>query len=211
MLTYHKATFDDPAHYLDKETKRKWRRIAGGIGWPQEGLSGAALVLAQDLADLPNYEVLAFTQDHNAGTLLDGCKALELEFPVKYWYGDISNRTMMILLHEFNKGKFPENKFKFQMAPLADEIKNNSGFYLPKVIDLGIDGRLNAVAAPVLLEELKNDETWPDTHLNLNIAKFPVLAALCYPLAQFLMYSGEVVKPLKRDYLKQYGANAWLL
>lgn len=210
MLVFQKGKIEEPSHYYDKVTKKKWGRIAGGIGWPQEGLSGVGLIIGEDLGDPANYEVLSLTQEYNAGVLLENCKSLELEFPVKGWYGCIGDRTMMILLHEFNKGKFPEDKLRFQVGPLSGEA-NNSGFYLPKVIDLGVDGRLNAVAAPVLLEELKNDESWPETHLNMNIAKYPILAALCYPLAWFLMYGGGVVKPLKRDYLKQYGKSAWQL
>ena len=210
MLIYHKATPEAAAHYLDKQTGQKWRRIAGGIGWPQEGQPGLALVLAEDQEGPANYSVLVSAQDHNAGTLLEQCKALELEYPLKTWYGDISNRAMMILLYEFNKGKYPEDKVRFQMAPLAGEA-NNSGYYLPKVIDLGVMERLNAEKSPAVLAELKNDELWPDTHLNRNINKFPTLAALCYPLAYMFMYSGAVVKPFKRDYRKEFGTAGWQL
>lgn len=210
MLTHLKATGEAPAHYLDKQTGQKWRRVVGGIAWPQEGQPGMGLVLAEDQEEPANYSVLVSVQNYNAVTLLEQCTALELEYALKMWYGDINNRSMMVLLYEFNKGKYPEDKLRFQMAPLAGE-NNNSGYYLPKVIDLGIMERLNATKSQPLLIELKGDDVWPETHFNRNIALFPALAALCYPLAYVLMYSGNAVKPIKRDYKKQYGAAGWQL
>jgi len=210
MLTYHKAIGEAAAHYLDKLTGQKWKRVLGGIGWPQEGVPGMGLVLAEDQEDPSNYSVLATVQNYNAGVLIEQCKALELEYLVKKWYGDISDRAMIIMMYEFNKGKYPEDKLKFQMAPLAGEA-NNSGYYLPKVIDLGVMERLNAQKSPAVLAELKGDEPWPETHLNRNINKFPTLAALCYPLAYMLMFSGAVISPLKRDYRKEFGDKAWQL
>jgi len=210
MLIFHKATPTVPAHYLDKDTGQKWKRIAGGIGWPQEAQPGVGLILAEDSEEPANYSVLLSVRNHNAGTLLEQCKALELEYPLKVWYGNIDNRAMVVLLYEFNKGKYPEDKLRFQMAPLASE-PNNSGYYLPKVIELGIMERLNAAKSLQVMTELKADSMWPKTHLNKNIAAFPTLAALCYPLAYMMMYSGKAIKPMKRDYMKQYGGAGWQL
>src|SRR5512140_3568332 len=136
MLTFYKATFDLPAHYLNRETGEKWRRIAGGIGWPQAGQEGVGLILAESLGDDPAYKILTSVTDHNAMSLMEKCKALEGEYPVKGWHGNAFNQAMMLLHYEVNKGKYFQDKLTFLGAPLAGEA-NNSGYYLPKVIDLG--------------------------------------------------------------------------
>lgn len=209
MFIFYQTTFEAPAHYLDKVTGDKWRRIAGGIGWPQSGKEGVGLVLAETLEEPYAYKILISVQDHNALGLLETCKALEGEYPVKGWHGNAFDKAMMLLLYEFTKGKQFGDKLIFLGSPLAGE-NNNSGYYLPKVIELGKADRLNAAASLAVLRELEADDQWPETHLNQNIADFPALAALCYPLAYMQIYSGKVVKPMKPDY-KDYGGMAWQL
>lgn len=207
---HHKATFDDPAHYLNRETGEKWRRIVGGIGWPQAGQEGVGIVIGETVIEPYAYKILASVTDHNAMTLLEKCKALEGGYPVKGWHGNAFNQAMMFLHYEFNKGRAFEDKLTFAGAPLAGE-KNNSGYYLPKVIELGVQHRIDALAAPTVLRELESDDSWPETHLNRDIADFPPLAALCYPLSYLQMYSGKTYKAIKPNYTQKYGDKAYQL
>lgn len=209
-FVFHKAILDTPAYYEDTATKQRYRRIVGGISWPQEEEKGVALVLAENQDDPPKFKVLVSVEDFNGLDLIAKAKALELEYPVTTWHGNPHNLPMMVLLHEFNRDKYPENKLRFQGAPLAGE-KNNSGYYLPMLIELGKVGadRMSASESPSVLTALSTMH--PETHFNRDIAKFPALAALCYPLSWLLTYKAGMQRvPAKVDY-KKYGGAGWQL
>lgn len=204
MLLHRPATLKEQEHYEDNKTNQKWRRIAGGIGWPRADKEGTVLILAEDMEpSMPNYQVLAAVSDFNALALLDKAKSLETEYPVKMWHGKAEDRSMMMLLYSFNKGA--ETPLKFTGAPLAGE-NNNSGYYLPQVIEMVLVGqeRLNASAAPTVKAAIEN--IMPDTHLNRDVAEFPALAALCYPLSYLQVYAAPTVNLDKRRPLK-----GWML
>jgi hypothetical protein len=199
MLIHHRATNLVPEHWEDRESKRKYRRIVGGLGWPRGEYPGVGVVLTEDMEKPANYKVVVEVKDFNALALIEKCKALEIEWPVKEWHGNPHDQTMMFLLYDFNRDKKFEDRLKFQGAPLAGE-PNNSGYYLPKVIEMfkvGVE-RLDVAGTETLLRNCQ--EIKPDTHLNRNIAEFPALAALCYPLSWLVIYGPREVnahRPLK--------------
>ena len=154
--------------------------------------------------------MLTTVTDFNAVVLIDKCKALELEYPVKIWYGQVTDLVMTQILYEWNQGKYPEDKLHFAGAPLA-AAESNSGYYLPKLVELGKVGqeRLSAGASPVLVNSLEEMEAQGSEMLNQDIAQWPLLAALCYPLTHLMMVKGNrAVKPKPYDYGK-YGELSW--
>ena len=212
MIQYVKAIPGEAAHYLDKDTKAKYNRLIGGIAWPHSGQPAFALVLSEGQGETPYFKVLLGHEDHNALKLLETCKALEVEYPRLTWYGDASNRMMMQVLYEFNKGKEIEDKFKFQGAPFAGK-PGNSGYYLPLIIEMIKleKKRLSAGVYPKLANMLNNLD--PETHLNKDVAEFPPLAALSYAVAYLLTYKGTVGLsrlPKKLNYA-EYGGDGWQL
>ncbi len=209
MLIFHKAVFEKPAYYEDTVSKRRYRRLAGGIGWPRRGVEGVGIVLTEDEDSPPNYRVLVGVFDYNVLTLIEKCKALEVEYPVQGWHCNPTDMAAMTLLYEFNKDNLVGNKLKVLGAPLAGE-PNNSGYYLPTVIEMGKVGRERLSAGVVPLVKAALDAIMPDTHLNKDIGEFPPLAALCYPLAYLRVYKAIIPKPSKPDY-KSYGEMSWQL
>lgn len=191
MIKYHPSILDIESYYQD-DNGDQYRRLVGGIGWPYGGQPAFAVVVAEDQSEVPQFKVLKGMEDHNALTLMETLKGVEVEYPVSRWYGCQTNRVMMQLLFEFNKGREQSGQFKFQGAPLAGE-ERNSGYYLPLILELGQVGkkRLTASASPKLYNALNNIS--PDTHLNRDVAEFPPLAALSYALAHLLTY--KPVKP----------------
>lgn len=204
MLIHKPATLKEQEHYEDNKTGQKWRRITGGIGWPTSEKEGVVLVLAEDMAfPYPNYTVLNGAGDFNALGLLQKAKAFELDYPVKSWHGKSQDRSMMTLLYSFNKES--ENPLRFTGAPLAGET-NNSGYYLPQVIEMVLVGqeRLNASSAPMVKHAIES--IMPETHLNRDIAEFPALAALCYSLSYLIIYAAKRVDLNRKPALK-----GWML
>ena len=209
MIVYNKTPIGK-AHYLDKDTGDKYRRIVGGIGFPKKMMEGCGLILAENFDEPPRFKVLTTVCDFNAISLVEKCKALESVYLVKNWYGCVSNLVMIKIVYDYNQGRYPEDKFHFVGAPLASE-ESNSGYYLPKLVELGKVGqeRLSAGASPVLVNALEEMEAQGSEMLNQDIAQWPLLAALCYPLTHLMMVKGNrAVKPKPYDYGK-YGSLSW--
>lgn len=208
LLKFHKAILHDLAYYQDERGNR-YRRIVGGIGWPHSGEPGFAIVVAESEDESAFYTVLEAWENHNAYKLLDACKAAEAQYPVPAWHTNVYDRTMVSLLYEFNKGKESFQKLTVKGTPQSGEVRN-SGYYLPLLIEMVQPGskRLSAGASPKLLNAINTLD--PERQLNKDIAEFPTLAALCYPMAYLLTYSGRMVRPRKPD-LKQYEGLGWQL
>ena len=91
-----------PDVYLEKETGRAFRRIYGGMQWPGAN-PGALIVVAEDLrmdAALGERKllVLAEYENRNPSEIITRCKELKGFLEVEKFYGDVTNRPMMILM-----------------------------------------------------------------------------------------------------------------
>ena len=92
--------------------------------------------------------------------------------------------------------------------------KHNSGYYLPRVIELGksseqtltVDARTETTK-----EVLAALSGINPGQLNDDIAIFPLLAAVCYPLSFLMTYKAHKPSPAKTNLKKRYGADAWQL
>lgn len=206
MIVFHRQILDTPAYYESGQGKR-YRRLVGGIAWPREGEPGCAVVLSEDESEPAHYKVQASLENHNAMELMGGCKGLELEFPVSCWFGNMEDRAMMQLLFEFNRDKKQVNRLHFQGAVQGGEPRN-SGYYLPLIIERGKVGKnqIDASVSTKLLDMLGSIR--PETHLNRDIAQWPMLAALAYGLSYLLTYGPVFRKPSQAI---NYGRFAWQL
>ncbi len=211
MIAFYPATTKEPSYYLDEATTKKYRRVLGGIAWPQPDQEGIALVVMETFDDPAKYRIMAAVSDYNALILLDKAKALEVEYPVKNWHGDQKNMAMMQMLYEYNRNKDSADKLRFQGAPLAGE-KGNSGYYLPMIVEMIKVGQERLAISPDT-DAMKTisgalSSILPE-QFNTYISAYPALAAVSYPLSFMASNKAVVTKPKRIDLRAKYGSSSW--
>ena len=106
-------------YYLEKGTGRKFRRISGGMQWPGTN-PGALVVVAEDLnMDMTlgehKFWILAEYENRNPSELVTRCMELNRLMKVEKFYGDTTNRPMMMLMRR------SKEKISLSKAPFVDD------------------------------------------------------------------------------------------
>ena len=184
--------------YLEKETGRKFRRIYSGLQWPGNK-PGAIIVLAEDLGvdaalDERKLWILAEYENRNQSELIDRCDEFKGLMQVEKFYGDTTNRPMMILKNR-SKTDFNLSKAPFIDQPTAHEaylsIIREKTSVTRKVLNFGESSALPAILASV--DSVPSGNSFK--------TDFPSVAALSYALSAMVVRAPE--KPM--PYMPTFG------
>jgi hypothetical protein len=176
----------------DEKRHRYYRRIWGGIAWPNPLLNrlGFVVVVAEDWEDqglycLPEQDevpmrVLAEKESQNFSELMSMC--VELSGKVKSWYCGPNNMAVTGLLLKFNDAQRAAGRPAFSHPSTAPLIGGNG--QLEEVLKFGISrirsrgqrGILNLEDSPLVRACLQNIQPGAPAELE----DFPALVALCF-------------------------------
>lgn len=170
--------------FTDDQTGAKYRRIVGGMAWPDGGKPGFAVVIAEDFDEDQNLKdrhlwVLREVEETDVATLVRRCQDLRETFHAKEWFGNRRNESMRAFLYHLQKDVDFKDRFSFSPAPHADDPQG-LGYYMPLIKEC-IDNRkfLHFGEGSKLPGYLAMG---PET-LNQDPAEYPPIAALGYALS----------------------------
>jgi len=112
--------------FEDRETKVKYHRIIGGLGWPGTK-PGFALVVGEHFEEDPylkirHVRVLAETQDESLEILFQKCLEFRERYQVQDFYGNRENEPMMELLRDFNRDLKDVSSLSLCLAPFPEDF-----------------------------------------------------------------------------------------
>jgi hypothetical protein len=171
--------------FTDDQTGAKYRRIVGGLAWPDGGKPGCAVVIAEDFDEDQHKDrhlwVLKELEAPDVAELVRGCQDIRDTFHAREWFGNIRNNAMRAVLYHLQKDVDLKDRFSFSPAPHADDPQG-LGYYLPLIKDcLGINRKVLHFGEGSKLSGYLA-EMGPDT-LNQDPADYPPIAALGYSLS----------------------------
>jgi len=197
--------------FTDDQTGAKYRRIVGGLAWPDGAKPGFALVIAEGFKEDPNLKdrhlwVLREVEESDVATLVRLCQDLRETFHAKDWFGNIRNNAMRAVLYHLQKDLDYKDRFSFSPAPHADDAQG-LGYYLPLIKDcIGINRKIlhfgEGSKLPGYLAEMG-----PET-LNQDPAEYPPVAALGYALSHIRTSPPPIKVTEPRPV--NHGANSWM-
>lgn len=205
--------FGDPGveSFTDDQTGAKYRRIIGGLAWPDGGKPGFALVIAEDFEQDPNLKdrhlwVLREVEEADVASLVRLCQDLRDTFHAKDWFGNIRNNSMRAIFYHLQKDLDYKDRFSFSPAPHADDPQG-LGYYLPLIKEcLGINRKtLHFGEGSKLPGYLAMG---PET-LNQDPAEYPPVAALGYALSH-LRTSAPPIQIRMNKPPGPHGPNSWM-
>ena len=184
--------------FQDKETKVKYTRVIGGLGWP--GIrSGFAVVLGEDFDEDPSLKVRHVRvffeiEEENIKKLFQKCLEVRDRYQVEDYYADVENLSMMDFLWDFNR-KLEDGVFQLSMslAPFPKDLVYHS-WVIRERIEQG-DKSLHLPENSLLkgyLMELGKEQV-----LKADILDYPAVAALGYALSHIKSYPIVKTKPFR--------------
>lgn len=198
--------------FTDEQTGAKYRRIVGGMAWPDGGKPGFAVVIAEDFEEDPNLKdrrlwVLREVEESDVAGLVRCCQDFRETFQAKEWFGNRRNESMKAVLYHLQKDVGLKNRFSFSPGPHADDPQG-LGYYLPLIKEcLEINRRiLHFGEGSKLLGYLAGmgDET-----LNQDPAEYPPIAALGYALSH-LRTSAPPIQIRMNKTPGPHGPHSWM-
>lgn len=91
--------YGQDVYYKSKEKKLRFRSLQGGIGWPNVRYPGFAVVIAEQLPEMPKqlpaFYVAATHEDKSPGSLVRACADIGAKYKVARWFCDTDDTGMM--------------------------------------------------------------------------------------------------------------------
>lgn len=199
MITIEKIEdWDGRYHFHDKETKAKYARIIGGLGWP--GIKPAfAVVLGEDFDEDPSLKirhlrVFSEIEEGNIERLFQKCLEARDRYQVEDFYGNTENKPMIDFLWAFNR-KLEDGFFQLSLglAPFPEDLSYHA-WVIRERIEQG-KRSLHLPEGSLLkgyLMELGKEQV-----LKSNILDYPAIAALGYALSHIKTYPIVRSRPLR--------------
>ena len=183
--------------FEDKETKTKFTRIIGGLGWPGTK-PGFALVVAEDFDEDPSLKirhvrVLAEADDQSLEILFQKCLELRGRYQVQEFYGNREHEPMMKILYDYNwalkdmpslslcLASFPED-LGYHVYVIKEHLKQDK-----KILHFGEESIL-----PGYLLELS-----PEEAVKGSVYDHPAIAALGYVVSYLKSHPYRRKKPTR--------------
>ena len=202
MITIEKIEDrDGKIFFQDKETKVKYVRVIGGLGWP--GIKPAfAVVVGEDFNEDPSLKirhlrVFSEIEEENIERLFQKCLEARERYQVEDFYGNTENKPMMDFLWAFNR-KLEDGVFQLSLglAPFPEELKYHA-LVIRERIEQG-ESSLHLPENSLLKGYLM--EFGEEQVQKANILDNPAVAALGYALSRIKAYPFVRPKPYRREH-----------
>lgn len=195
---------DGAISFEDKETKKKYSRIIGGLGWPQ-ATPGFVVVVAEDFDEDPSLKkrhvrVLAEIEDQGLETLFQKSLELRDRYQVQNFYGNTEDKSLMEFWHDYNRdlkdvpslwlslAPFPED-FAYHARVIRDRLEKGE----KKTLHFGLESLL-----PGYLLELSPEET-----IKATVYDHPAISSLGYVVSYLKSH------PLRKKSTRYRRASSW--
>ena len=186
--------------FEDKDGKKKFTRIVGGLGWPGVNL-GFALVVAENFDEDPflkirHLRVLAEAENKSLETLFQKCLDLRERYCVQNFYANTEDKSMMELLYYYNQDLKDISSLSLCLASFPEDL----GYHMRIVEEYLVKGKriLQFEEESILPSYLL--ELSPEEALRGSIYDFPAVAALGYAVSYFKSHPWrKKVRPRRRS------------
>jgi hypothetical protein len=140
-----RGSYVQPTYYRNIETGEEYLHLAGGLGWPSNGIPGYCCIIGVDRPETkeeePSFRVLDEKEDLGIKGLLEKCKELREKWGYKknselfqIFYGDYE--AFPSIVHEFNTGFYrnPGDRNGLYISPPSGfELRNSFQIYIQKI------------------------------------------------------------------------------
>jgi hypothetical protein len=157
----HPFSFRRESYFEDRESKREYARIVGGLTWP--GINPGCLVLVGEerwdykSKGMQNYRVLAEYESHDPSKLINRAGELCMTLQANPFYGDTSNRLMMEMVRK------SDANFILTEAPFLDDPNGFVSYLVlireltqatQKILHLGKGSQLSSILSAMSAETI---------------------------------------------------------
>ena len=180
---------DGRSFFQDEETKVKYARVVGGLGWP--GIKPAfAVVIGEDFIEDPSLKIRhlrVFTEieDEDLENLFQKCLEARDRYQVEDFFVNTDNQPMMEFLYDFNR-KLKDGIFNLglSLAPFPEELGYHARIIHGRIQqgERSLHFPENSLLKGYLMELGKEHA------LKADILDFPAIAALGYVLSHIKSY-----------------------
>jgi len=174
--------------FLDIANNREYRRIVGGVAWPQKEKSGFCCVIGESshttarMRTRLNY-LLVENQTDDISKLIKHMYDIQIKYLVQSWHSNTESLTMMHFVDKFN-AKLPQGKRGIYIADASFmDDPHNLKLYTHLIKSQIIPSRKKLYfgdqsCIPIRLNEMSSQDT------QSRAEEFPVIAALGYALSE---------------------------
>ncbi|SPF35506.1 hypothetical protein SBDP1_1350005 [Syntrophobacter sp. SbD1] len=187
-----------PIGWEDKKRNRNYRRLFGGLAWPQVDRPGFAVIVAEGLQDegphnptIPDHVALYVLREVESGDFEQLMRTCIEHSRKVSWHGNMNHRVNMRLLCDFNRAESGAGRLQLSLMP-APFIYSEGD--LREVFDDGImrirrrgqKGALILDDSPLLKARL--DDVPRDKGVVNRAEEYPGLLALCFAVSALSCY-----------------------
>jgi len=185
--------------FEDKDSKKKFTRVIGGLGWP--GVNpGFVVVVAEDFDEdsslkIRHLRVLGEAENKSPQTLFQKSLELRDRYCVQNFYTNCENKPMMELLYYYNQDHKDSPNLSLCLASFPEDF----GYHMRIVEEYLVKEKkilyFGESVLPSYLRELS-----PEKAIGGSVYDFPAIAALGYAISFFKSHpwKRKKVRPRRR-------------
>jgi len=192
---------NDPARLIgweDRKRNRSYRRLFGGLAWPQLDRPGFAVIVAEGLPEEAAYRMP--DHDHVVLYVLREAEGGDFEQLMRFcmdhsgkvaWHGNVNDKTNIRLLYEFNRTQSDAGRLQLKLMPApyissGGDLAELFDYGIRRITSLGKEGTLILTESPMLKARLDNVPR--DKEIVNHAEEYPGLLALCFAVSALCYY-----------------------